>query len=149
MTNPIALILGSSLDNALASPFLLALNEAPRRERIEEDLFLAYPSSGILICLGADDRVSSVFLYSSHNDCGYNAYIGELPNGLTYNDGQKTVHSKLGRPARSGGGVEIHPLGKGRPWDRFDNSQYALHVEFTGDKKAIAMITIMRPDVAP
>ncbi len=103
-----------------------------------------FPQEGMdFVCDGAD-TVTTIFAYNDSIRC-FQEGLGDVPFEMT----RQQVIDRFGRPAKSGERFSDPILGECGAWDRFDNTNYTVHVEYHLDSKSIKKITIMREDVVP
>lgn len=108
----------------------------------------ANPSAGLQLQHGADERVTTVFIHAEGKD-GYTQFADPLPGGLSFDHTRDDVRAVLGTPSRfkdPGVGLFVGPHGG---WDRYDDDDASLHVEYRLDDGRIELITLMHPDEVP
>ncbi len=149
MQNNLVSLLGMNLDPVSKSTFVLSLNEQPTTEQIEDRIYLRFHQSGISFDAEASDgRVAAIFLYSEgYQDC--KGFAGAMPEDVSFSNSRRAVQSRLGKPSASGGDQVIQFFGKAPPWDRFDKSNYSLHVQYADDEASIKLVTVMLPEFIP
>jgi len=148
MQNDVASMLGMKLDDVAKSSLVRALSEPPKTELIEDRFYMELPASGIAFIAALDGRVTTIqFHAEGYQD--YRGFAGELPEGISFTDDQRAVHSRLGQPSASGGGTVIQFFGKAPKWDRFDRHSYSLHIQYVDDDGAVSLVSLMRPDSIP
>jgi len=148
MATELVKLLGNRLDDVSELPFVLALNEAGQAKMVHDRLYLEYPNSGIAFDADLDGRVTSVFLYTEGFQ-GNKGFAGELPEGISFTDNRRLIHSRLGQPSASGGGTIIQFFGKAPKWDRFDRASYSLHIQYGDGYETVDLVSLMRPDSIP
>jgi hypothetical protein len=150
MLNILVNLLGMKLDDVAQSALVSSLNEQPATEQIEDRIYLEFRNSGIAFdAESSDERVAAVFLYSDGYK-GYKGFAGAVPEGVSFPDSRRAVQERLGKPSASGvGGNVVEFFGTAPAWDRFDRSQYSLHVQYADDEASIHLVTIMRPEFIP
>lgn len=86
--------------------------------------------------------IGTVFLYSQGYE-DHERYTGILPRGLTFDDDRHSVHGKLGKPDRHGGGPgHATPIGPVAAWDKYYLPEWSLHVQY-GQNGTISLVTLM------
>jgi len=86
------------------------------------------------------DRIATIFLHAG---------VDESVSDISFTTGRGDVLARFGAPSRSGG-ASSHPiLGESGAWDRFDGDDGVVHVQYRVNVDAIALVTLMRSDVAP
>ena len=103
-----------------------------------------FAQNGMDFVCDAEDKVSSIFLYSDESRC-FEEGVHDLP--LTAN--RQEVIARLGSPSKSGGCIRDPILGEYGAWDRFARTGYTIHIEYRLDSDAINKVTLMRTDVVP
>lgn len=91
---------------------------------------------------GDDERVRTVFLQADEHD-------GTVLSDIPFDSTRAQVLARFGAPSKSGDRRSDPILGSYGPWDRFQLSSFVLHVQFRYDSDSVAMVTLMRNDVAP
>lgn len=145
-TKTLASYLGKPVSVLLSDP---PFNDWAYEKSIDTDLEepiidYVFPQNGLDLLCDEDFKVSTIFLYSDE-DRRFNEDILDIPFSLT----RQQVIEKLGSPIKSGEGVNDPILGKYGAWDRFQKSEYSIHVEYRVDSDLIKKITLMRADVVP
>jgi hypothetical protein len=110
----------------------------------EPSFHYIFPQHGLELRCDEDDRISVIFLHSDKNN-GFDESLTDLKFSL----GRREVLARLGSPSKSAGKTSSPILGDAGPWDRFENSEYTVHIEYRVDVDRINRITIMRRDVVP
>lgn len=95
---------------------------------------------GVDVVCDADERIATIFVRP-----GSDPSLADLPFELTRDE----VRARLGAPTRSGRPSVSLLLGPSGPWDRFTVDAGCIHVHYRHDADAIALVTLMRPDMAP
>jgi hypothetical protein len=93
-------------------------------------------------CDRESEKVRCLFL-EAETHAG--AIISEVPFHLRRDE----VLAHFGPPSKSGGPVSHPILGNFGPWDRFQGSEFTVHVQYKVGSDSIEKITLMRNDVAP
>jgi len=109
------------------------------------DRYVSFSRVGASL-LFREGRLDSIFLYRDGVD-GFARYEGDIPFGLTFEDSEQVVLSKLSRAAASQGGVAGLPFPKQSEsnWILFRLPKYGLHVEFTDSRRtAVRLFTVMQ-----
>ena len=111
---------------------------------LKDDLGYFSPISlGIEAIIGADGLINTIFIHSENyqNFCGFK---GDLPEGLEFKMGRKSIRKLLGQPESEGGPID--PIvGKEKIyWDRWVVNRFKLHCTYSADLKQIRMVTITR-----
>jgi hypothetical protein len=148
MQNNLVSLLGMNLDDVAKSEFVLSLNEQPATEKIEDRFYMELPASGLAFIALLDQRVMAVQLHAEGYQ-EYKGFAGVLPEGVSFSNSRQAVRKLLGKPSASGGGNVIQFFGKAPAWDRFDRSDYALHVQYADDERSINLVTIMLLEFIP
>jgi hypothetical protein len=103
-----------------------------------------FKEHGIALTCNLDDRVRTIFL-ERKDDERFGVDLTDLPLSLS----REGVRDHLGAPFKSGGLINDPILGDFGPWDRFDNAEHLVHVEYHKESDRIRMITVMSADWAP
>ncbi len=148
MQNDLTTMLKMKLEDVAKSPFVRLLNESPKTELIEDRFYMELRSSGIAFVANLDGRVMMIQFHAEGYQ-GYNAFAGELPEGLSFTENRRAIQSRLGQPSASGGGTVIQFIGKTPKWDRFDRPSSSLHLQYADNEKGINLVSLMRPDAIP
>ncbi|MDR3638112.1 MAG: hypothetical protein P4L84_30180 [Isosphaeraceae bacterium] len=148
MQNNLVSLLGMNLDAVARSAFVLSLNDQPATEKIEDRFYMELPVSGVALIASLEQRVMAVQLYAEGYQ-KYKGYAGAVPEGVSFSSPRRAVQDRLGKPSASGGGNVIQFFGKAPVWDRFDRSDYSLHVQYADDEASINLVTVMRPEFIP
>ena len=93
-------------------------------------------------CDRENESVNTLFLEKEEHA---GTVLSEVPFSL----GRDEVLSRFGSPSKSGEGFSHPVLGEFGDWDRFQRSDYTVHVQYCVDSDRIEKITLMRNDVAP
>lgn len=149
MQNHIVSLLGMKLGDVARSAFVLSLNEKPATEQIEDRIYLQFQQSGVAFDAEASDGTVAAILLYSEGYQQYKGFAGAIPEGLSFSNSRRAVRDRLGEPSASGGGNVIQFFGKAPAWDRFDRSEYSLHVEYADDEASINLVSILRPEFVP
>ena len=91
-----------------------------------------------------DDSVATIFLHADERRLFDEAII-DLPLSSDRED----IIGRLGRPAKSGKGLQDPVFGDLGPWDRFLRPSYAIHIEYCVGVDRIKKLTLMRNDMIP
>lgn len=87
---------------------------------------------------------STTFPSSIRLESIVSAFRCRLADELSFSMSREQVRSALGAPSKSGGGVRSALLGRViPPWDRYDLRDHSLHLRYTEDGGAVAMVTLM------
>lgn len=117
--------------------------------RDETHFYLIWNSKGIDMNFD-EGKLTAVFLYNSGAD-EHKRYVGELPEGLSFEDDLKTIEKKLGKPTSI---FEVPPrriLGKGPDVEEaqysFDDKGLEILMQRpTGGRWAIHWISIQKTE---
>lgn len=148
MQQNVVALLGMKLDDVARSPFVVSLNEQPATEKIEDRFYMELPTSGLAFIASLEERVMAIQLHAEGYQ-KYKGFAGVIPEGLSFSNSRREVHDRLGKPSACGGGNVIEFFGEVPAWDRFDRSQYSLHVQYADDEASINLVSIMRPEFVP
>ena len=73
---------------------------------------------------------------------GYQQYMGQFPGGVAFNDSEKEIRRKLGKPSSTGGGGMSSVLKKPIPrWLRYNTSQGIIRFQLDVDG-TVQMVTL-------
>jgi hypothetical protein len=148
MRNEFQRLLGMDIVQASTTDLLIPLMLGAESELIDEKHYLQIQRHGIGFIADFDGRVSTIFLYSEGKR-GYSQFTGVLPEGVSFEDSQRSIHERLGQPTANGGGEVIPLYGKASKWDRYALDGYSLHIQYAEGEGSIELVTIMRPDSVP
>jgi hypothetical protein len=148
MLNDFTILLGMRLDEVVKTETVQPLMVGSKTDLIDDRFHLQIASHGIEFVADFDGRVSTIFFYSGERD-DYRHFSGMLPEGVSFQDSQSSIHHRLGQPNASGGGKVIQFLGKVPKWDRYDRHGFSLHIQFVADEASIGLVALMRPDSIP
>lgn len=116
------------------------------RELIEYDdpprIGYTFEGSGLQVSCDMGERIQSIFLELEMHD-------KFLLSEVQFTQNRTQIIKRFGTPSKSGEGISDAILGEFGPWDRFQNSEYTLHVQYTILSDGIEKITLMRNDVVP
>lgn len=138
--------LGSPTAELQADPELSG--HLSRPERIEGRTHVVAPALGVGFVDHGTGHVSTIHIHCDAS-ADTEAYVGELPSGLSRQMTLSEVRSVLGEPQASGERVTMPVLGSMPPWDRFLVAYGLLHVSYRSQRRGISLVTIMSRDVAP
>jgi hypothetical protein len=111
-------------------------------EEIDGQLYGTAQSAGLSFVASADGAITSVQLHASGHE-SYVEYIGSIPGGLAFDDVRADVRRRLGIPSKSGEPADVSFLARMPAWDRFDDADVSVHVEYELDSRGIRMISVM------
>lgn len=148
MQDDLEIMLGMQLNDVAKSPFLQSLDVDPRTEKIEDRLYMELPASGVAFIATPDGTVMAIQLHTEGYQ-GYNGFEGKLPRGIAFSDSRRVIQHKLGKPSTSGGGEVIPLFGKAAAWERFDQNEWSLHIQYADGDGAINLVTLMLLDFTP
>lgn len=148
MQNSLVSMLGMNLDAVGKSAFVLSLNEPPATEKIEDRFYMELPNSGLAFIASLEQRVMAIQLHAEGYQ-NYKGFAGAMPEAVAFSNSRRAMQSLLGKPSASGGGKVIQFFGKAPTWDRFDRSEYSLHVQYADDEASINLVTVMLPEFIP
>lgn len=94
-------LLGQPASSPIVRAFVAPLAADREVSTFGDSTYFSYKPHGLSILFVAD-RVKTVFLYTDGADA-FEAWPGELPEGLTFRDTRAIVERKLGPPVKSGG----------------------------------------------
>jgi len=95
-----------------------------------------------VLCDIEDEVINTLFLESDTHD---GTVLSAIPFSLSRDD----VIDRFGPPTASGEPM-FHPiLGNFGPWDRFDQDEYAVHIQYSLARPRIEKVSLMRNDVVP
>lgn len=144
----------SSLAKYLGNPVSAMLTEEPFNNwdyetSFENDLEkpridYVFPQNGLDITCDGDERVTTIFLYAD-----VSRHFAEGLHDIPFSATRQQTLALLGRPSRSGGRISDPILGEFGPWDRFDGSDYSVHIAYRADADRIKQITLIRADRIP
>ncbi len=95
-----------------------------------------------LNCDREHETVRSVFLETDKHE---QFVLSEIP----FTENRQQLMKRLGMPSKSGERTSHPILGNFGPWDRFQATNYTIHVQFELESDTIAKITLMRNDATP
>ncbi|MER8805108.1 hypothetical protein, partial [Mesorhizobium sp. M0998] len=97
--------------------------------------------NGCSFTCSSDERIESIFIEADKFD----QTLFEIP----FSSKRSEVLGILGKPTKSGAPYSDVILGKYGAWDRFDQADHSIHVEYFPDADRIRRITLMRSHVVP
>jgi hypothetical protein len=134
--------LGTSIDAIGGSPLLAGHAVVIEHD---DDMWHAEATSAGLSFVAdtTDGTIMAVQVHAAgHQD--HSRFAGPLPAGLSFDHDRATVRRMLGRPSRSRDPAVVDPFGPMPAWDRFDEPELSLHVEYTLDGDGIRMVSLLR-----
>lgn len=145
-TNLLASYLGRPAEELLSLPPLSGWEWLRSVEKDLDSPLIDYVSQqqGMDFVCDESENVRTIF--------AYNEPIRRLVEGLDdvpFSFSRQQVQDRLGRPSKSGEPLNDSILGKFGAWDRFENGQFTIHIEYHLDSMSIKKITLMRGDVVP
>jgi len=104
---------------------------------------LEFAEKGIGIHFNKQHQIMAIFLYGpTYKD--RKTYVGPLPRDLLFSDDWSKVNAKLGWPTRIGRlGWGTLEEDIGAPWERFDYTDHAIHIQYARNLGQIQLITLM------
>ena len=146
-------LIGLSHDDRHLRDYIERKGEIPQIFEMKEDdptesVVLIFKKTGLQISFDKEKKINTIHVFS---DCikGYNGFSGSLPCHLTFSMSQEDACNKMGQPSKSGGPVKDIIGADICFWDYWDKDKFALHLQYTEDKKAIRIITIMSKERLP
>ena len=103
-----------------------------------------FPQNGLDVTCDEDESVTTIFLYADES-----RYFAEGLQDIPFSATRQQTLERLGRPSKSGGGISDPILGEYGPCDRFERSDYSVHIEYRVDADRIKLVTLMRADIVP
>jgi hypothetical protein len=101
-----------------------------------------FNSRGVqLNCDREGEKVRSLFFEKG-------GYAESLSSDISFSLRRQEVRSQLGPPSKSGDKFSHAVLGDFGPWDRFELTNFVLHIEYGLEDDGIEKVTLMRSDVA-
>lgn len=140
-------LLGAKLESDGLQAFLRGMPPAVVTT-IEGETYLGFKPCGLSLLFDEHMSLQAVFFYPEGRD-GYAAFAGDLPGQLDFAFDRARVRALLGVPERSGGADPIPFLGDAPQFDRYRIAGAVIHLEYSRGEGRIALVTIMREDVAP
>jgi len=108
----------------------------------EQEYYVSAPDGSWQLLLEPDNTVKTIFLFLAN---GYSNF-----NGITSSTTPSEIVKKMhGEPSSKGNSQEIPIIGKVGAWERYEFSEYVLHIEHSLVKGTVKKITLMLPRVAP
>ena len=146
-------LIGLDIKDPQLLAFLRRLGKVPRFFEMGEDEpgeggVLAFKKAGLEISFDKEQRVNVIHAFSKGVQ-GYKQYSGALPGGLSFRMSREATIALWGLPSRTGGPVKAIIGEDVYYWDRWDNQNFVLHVQYPEEKNSITMLTIMSVDRAP
>ncbi len=148
MTDAFISLLGETYTSAALRQFLKDEDLFPEKNTIEGHTYFNFKESGLSLVFDEGDRLVAAQLYSAGRD-GYSQYSRSLPEELKFSMSSNEVETAIGKPMKAGGGKETPGLGMIPLWNLFVLDAYALHLEYSSDKKSIGLISLMSLDALP
>jgi hypothetical protein len=112
------------------------------KENGADDEYLEVKSLGLSLYFDAGE-LASIFLYSGQKDREYREYPLSLPSGLRFGQSKSEILRDLGSPSSAGGGKKGF-FGDVAEWIKYNQGEYALHLEFANGANSVQMVTLMR-----
>ena len=103
-----------------------------------------FPNNGMDFVCDVLRLIRTIFVYNK-NERRFHEELVDLPFRLN----RQQVLDRQGIPSKSGERVVDSILGEYGAWDRFENDNFALHVQYDLDGSSIQQITLIRPDAVP
>ena len=92
------------------------------------------------IC-GDDEAIDTIFIEADNLDRDL--------LGIPFSWSRKDVLSRFGVPSKSGVARTDPYLGEYGPWDRFDEADHSIHIEYQAHADRIRRVTLMRASAVP
>lgn len=143
MANNILGYLGKPASSLLASsPFM----SWKFKKTIDDDLpeiRINYVSkrNNFSITSDIDDKIDCIFIEADNLDRD----LWDIP----FSSSRNGVLSSFGTPSKSGAARTDPILGEYGPWDRFDEADHSIHIEYQPHADRIRRVTLMRADAVP
>lgn len=146
-------LIGLSHDDSALRDYIDRIGELPHIYEMKEDdpnesIVLTFKKTGLQISFDKEKKISTIHVFSDRIP-GYKAYSGLLPGKLSFHMCQEDAYNELGQPTKSGGPVKEIISDDICFWDCWYKDNSVLHLQYTEDRKAIKMITIMSLDRVP
>jgi hypothetical protein len=110
-------------------------------EQVGENYYVTNRSDGIGFVFDKDKKLTAIHLYNGEKE-NIKAFVGTLPNNMSFDDDPQSVRSKIESiDYKTGGGENLPFLGKSNLWYRYNFEKSYLTVEFN-QKNTIELITI-------
>lgn len=148
--------MGKRIADYLGGAFSELVKDAPFKDwsfkrSVERDLdepraYYVFQGQGRGISVHSDlsETIQTVFVQSA----GIKGFDYSLLDA-SFSWSRSQVRANLGEPEKSGE-ERVHAiLGRHGAWDRFELSQYVLHMEYQVGAESIAMVTLMKKGSAP
>lgn len=109
---------------------------------------LQFKKTGLQITFDQQHKVNTIHVFAENID-KYQQYPYPLPKGLSFNVNRDEAIAILGQPSVTGGPVKAVINKSIFFWDRWDNENFSLHLQYPEDKNSISMLTLIRPNRLP
>jgi hypothetical protein len=140
--DPYVSLLDQEWSLVAGSPLVTSLGESAVEQTIADRVYIEFPRSGLSFVSMLDRRITTIQFYGGSRD-GYRQFSNHMPFGLHFRHSRETVHRIFGRPDESGGGGSIPHLGVAPKWDRYDKSDYRLHLQYSDECDSITLLSLM------
>ena len=143
MNVPLVDYLGKLASDILESP---PFREWTFERSIDDDLperiinYVSEEKEFSFVC-DEDEQVQTIFLE--------NESLGSSLTDVSFSSSRSEVIRRFGRPSKSGEARVHKILGEYGAWDRYDRSEYSIHIEYHPHTDRIKRITLMRAEVVP
>ena len=143
MTNDILGYLGKPASAFFKSP---PFESWKFKKTVDDDLpeirinYVSAPNN-FSITSDVHDKIDCIFIEADNLD----RRLWDIPFSSSRND----VLSRFGVPSKSGAARTDPILGEYGPWDRFDEADHSIHIEYQPHADRIRRVTLMRADVVP
>ncbi len=137
-------VIGKPLDDPTVQLLIRSIRGQQEASDLEGELSIEVPDRGIAFTFDARTRLSAIFFEGRKDPPEGAPFAGRLPRGLTFEMARAAVRARLGKatasrdPAPSGAGV-------GLAWDRFDEPDLSIHVQYGAGGARIDLVTLMAP----
>jgi hypothetical protein len=103
----------------------------------EQEYYVSAPDDSWQLLLDPDNTIKTIFLFLGN---GYNNF-----NSITSSTTPSEIVKMHGEPSSKGKTHEIPLIGKVGAWERYEFSEYVLHIEHSMVKGTVEKITLMLP----
>jgi hypothetical protein len=137
-------VIGKPLNDPTVQLLLRSIQGQQEASDLEGELSIEVADRGLAFTFDARPRLSAIFFEGRKDPPEGVPFVGRLPRGLTFEMSRDAVRARLGKPTASRD-PEPAGSGEGLAWDRFDEPDVSLHVQYGAGGARVDLVTLMAP----